>query len=226
VYFLARWVDSGGATWLEALVKVNLKLPKPKPELVGKFDGFTVAKAAVDDQLLLLGSSPAAFVSRPDRGWGVGTFDRAKKAFAFQPLGLDLMDAIALSPRLALAMEKTDYGKVRVSRFDLVTGARRDVAELDGKPTFVDSSVPPLARVPTNLGEALRNLETGVQLMLPQNAIVRRTPAGLIIWPSRKPQLAALFAPERFLKLASVKAAPPAETEQGSPTAHKPPPED
>lgn len=224
-YFMVRWDDSAGKPWLEALVKVNLKTPKPKPELVGRFDGYSVAKGPIGDQLVLLGTSPASFVSQPDGGWGVGTYDRLKKEFGFKLLGRSLDAAVALSPRLALAMERTDYGKVRVARIDLVTGARRDVAEFSGSPAFVDSEIPPLVRVPTNLGSALRNLETGVQLNLPEKAEIRRTAGGILVWPGGRPEGASLYSPERFLKLASVgKTVPQGDLPQSKPTIKKPPP--
>jgi hypothetical protein len=223
-YFLLRWDDKAGKPWLEALVRVNLSQAKPKPELVGKFEGRSMAKGAIDDKLVLIGTSPAAFTKNADGSWGLATFDRLKKEFAFKTLGQSLLDAVTLSPRLALAMEKTDYGKVRVTRMDLVTGARRDLAELSGEPAFLDAGLPPLVRVPTNLGPALRNLETGVQMNLPAKPVVRRTPAGIIVWPEGKPELGALYSPERFLRLATVgKVAAPAETGQ-SPVKRTPPP--
>lgn len=225
VFFLVRWEEKSGKPWLEALVKVNLKQDKPKPELVGRFGGFTAARGQVDDQLVLVAGSPAAFVRTEDGKWGVSSYNRETNAFAFTPLGQSLRAATTLSPRLAIAMEDTGYGRVRVARIDLTTAARRDVAELVGEPKFVDSGVPPLAIVPTNLGLALRNLDTGVQMLLPEKPVVRRTDAGILVWAEGEPKSAALYSPERFLKLA-VAAAPPATkstTEQSKPTKRIPP---
>jgi len=224
VYFLVRWDDKAGKPWLEALVRVNLTLAKPKPELVGRFDGFSVASGAIDDQLVLVGASPAAFVKGEAGAWGVGSLDRAKGEFGFRPLGQGLRSATILSPRLALAMEDTGYGKVRVARIDLVSGARRDIAEVPGVPTLVDGQLPALAMISTNLGPALRNLETGAQVMLPVKPEVRRTSAGILVWGQGKPESCSLYSPERFLKLASVgKAAEPKQVEQSKPTKRIPP---
>lgn len=230
VFFLVRWDDKSGKPWLEALVRVNLKLAKPKPELIGRFDGLSVARTLLDDQLVLIGASPAAFVRSETGAWGVGLLDRAKGEFAFNPLGQGLRSAIALSPRLALAMEDTGYGKVRVVRIDLVTGARRDVAELSGAPTFIDRETPALALVPTNLGDALRNLETGAQMSLPAKPVIRRTNAGILVWNEGQAETCTLYSPERFLKLASAakvvgqKPNPAESVQQSKPTKRIPPP--
>lgn len=224
-YFLLRWDDKGGKPWLEALVRVNFSQAKPKPELVGRFEGTSMARGTLDDKLVLIGTSPGAFTRRDDGSWGLATFDRLSKEFAFKPLGESLLDVVTLSPKLALAMERTDYGKVRVARMDLVSGARRDLAELTGVPEFLDTGQPPLVWVPTNLGPALRNLETGVQMNLPEKPVVRRTPAGIIVWPTGKPELGALYSPERFLRLATVTKAPVTpEKGQQSKVKRTPPP--
>lgn len=225
VYFLVRWNESDGKPWLEALVRVNLGQPKPKPELVGCFEGWSMAKGPIADKLVLLGTSPAVFSRNEDGSWGLAKFDRLKKEFSFTTLGQGLIDAVTLSPRLALAMEQTDYGKVRVTRMDLVSGARRDLAELSGNPSFLDAQMPPLVLVPTNLGPALRNLETGVQLNLPAKPVVRRTVAGILVWTEGKPETGALYSPERFLRLATVSKAPAKpDAAQQSKVTRVPPP--
>ncbi len=228
VYFLVRWDDKTGKPWLEALVRVNLKLAKPKPELVGKMDGFSVATGKIDDQLVLVGASPAAFIKNESGAWGVGALDRTSSEFTFRPLGSGLRSVTALSPRLAIAMEDTGYGKIRVVRIDLVSGARRDIAELPGVPTLVDTAAPALVTVSSNLGPALRNLETGAEMSLPAKPAVRRTSAGILVWNVGQPETCALYSPERFLKLASAgkpdpKATQPAKSEQSKPTKRIPP---
>jgi hypothetical protein len=211
------------------LVRINLVHPKPKPELVGRFDGFTAAKGTIDDQLVLIGASPAAFVKGETGSWGVGLLDRAKTEFSFRVLGQGLQSVTPLTARLALAMEDTGYGKTRIARIDLVTGSRRDLAELAGAPAFVDAEAPPLVTVATNLGVALRNLETGVQMTLPDKPNVRRTEAGILVWTQGKPDTCSLYSPERFLKLASLvkvtekKRGEPKAIEQSKPTKRIPP---
>jgi len=242
VFFLVRWDDKAGKPWLEALVKVNLGLAKPKPELVGRFEGMTPGGVAVDDQLMVAPAGPqgtpvlSALVRKTDATWGLATYDRLEKVFAFKSFGSGLLKAFPISSRLVLAMEATDYGKVRVARVDLTTGSRRELAELPGSPAFIDAEAPPLVKVPTNLGFALRNLETGVQLNLPDKPVVRRTQAGILVWQDGKPEGAALYSPERFLRLATAtkastqpkpveQAKPPQKArEQSKPTVRKKPP--
>lgn len=225
VFFLVRWDDKEGKPWLEALVKVNLGLSKPKPELVGKFEGMTPGGVPVDDQLLVAPAGPqgnpvlSALVRKADSTWGLATYDRLEKVFGFRAFGSGLLKAFPISSRLVLAMEATDYGKVRVARVDLTTGSRRELAELPGSPAFVDAEAPPLVKVATNLGLALRNLETGVQLNLPDKPVVRRTQAGILVWQDGKPEAAALYSPERFLRLATATkaSAPPKPADQAKP---------
>ncbi len=208
VYFLVRWEDKTKKPWLEALVKVNLKNPKPKPELVGKFDGLTVSHKPIDDRLIFIGDQLGAFVRKADDTWGTATVKDGK--FSIAPGGTALVDATMLSGRTAIVCEATTYGKTRIARMDLTSGARRDLAEVTGLPELVDGNMPPLAVVPTNLGPALRNLDTAAQVGLPANPMIRRTGAGILIFPTGKPEEAALYSPERFLKLATVAAAKPA----------------
>ena len=141
-------------------------------------------------------------MTRREGQWGVARFGLESKLFTFEPKGQALAEAMALSGRTLLLSEITTYKKTRVVRYDIPTDAMRPLAEVTGKVTLVDGERPPLAVVQTNLGPALRNFETGVQTTLPADAIVRRTPAGILIWPKGKPQEGAVSSPERFLRLA------------------------
>lgn len=200
VYFWVAWDEKGGKPWLEALVKVNLGNAKPKPELIGRFEGFSLGMDPAD--ALLIGEQALIGVTRKADAWGVARYGLESKLFTFEPKGQSLAEAMALSGRTLLLSEITTYKKTRIVRYDIPTDSMRAIAEVTGKVSLVDGERPPLAVVQTNLGPALRNFETGVQATLPKDALVRRTPAGILIWPKGKPEEAAVYSPERFLRLA------------------------
>lgn len=200
VYFWLGWTEKSGQPWLEALVKVNLTAEKPKPELVGRFDGFALGLRASES--LMIGEQALVVLTKRGSEWGIGRFGLESKLFTFEPKGQGASEAMALSGRTLLLSEITSYNKTRIVRYDIPTDSMRPVAEVSGKATLVDGERPPLAIIQTNLGPALRNFETGVQTSLPADAVVRRTPAGILIWPKSKPEEGSVFSPERFLRLA------------------------
>ena len=83
-----------------------------------------------------------------------------------------------------------------------------------------------MAIVPTNLGPALNNLDTGAELLLPDKPMVKRTAAGMLVWSTGKPSACVLYSPERFVKLAVAapdKVEKPAVRDQSKPTKRIPP---
>lgn len=205
VYFLLRWTDTDGVTWLEALVSVKLTDPRPLPKLLGRFDGMSLSQRATDDRLFPFGESVGVFSVRPDGKWGLATFHRKTDKFAFKPYGEGLADYIPIAGKMFLIAEDAKYGKTVIARIDLNTGSRRNLMEANGDVSLVDRQRPFLAEIKTNLGPALQNMETGCLMAIPARAAVRRTPFGILTWPPGKPDQAALYSFERFMRLAIVK---------------------
>lgn len=200
VYFWLAWLEKSGKTWLEVLTKVDLSHERPKPELVGRFDGFSLGLKPSES--LMIGEQSIVTLTRRGPEWGVARFGLDSKLFTFDPKGQGLAEGMALSGRTLLLSEVTTYNKTRIVRFDIPTDSMRPVAEVAGKVSLVDGERPPLGLIQTNLGPALRNFETGVQMNLAADSVVRRTPAGVLVWPKGKPLDAAVYSPERFLRLA------------------------
>ncbi len=207
VYFLIRWTDTDTKTWLEALVNVKLTDPRPKPHLLGRFEGMSLSRRATDDRLFAFGESVGVFTIGEEGKWGLATYHRKTDKFALKEYGVGLSDYIPISGKMFLIAEDASYGKTVIARIDLNTGSRRNLMESNGDVSLVDRNRPFLAEVQTNLGPALLNMETGCVLAIPPRAAVRRTPFGVLIWPSGKPDLASLYSFERFLRLAVVKPA-------------------
>lgn len=204
-YFLLRWTDTEGVNWLEALVSVKFTDVRPVPKLIGRFDGMSLSQRATDDRLFAFGESVGVFTVRPDGKWGLATYHRRSDKFAFKEYGTGLSDYIPISGKMFLIAEDSNYGKTVIARIDLNTGSRRNLMESNGGVSLVDRNRPFLAEIQTNLGPALLNMETGCEIALPARAAVRRTPFGVLIWPSGQPAQAALYSFERFVRLATVK---------------------
>lgn len=208
VYFLLRWTEKDGKTWLEALVSVKLTDAKPMPKLIGRLTGMSLSRRATDDRLFAFGESVGAFTVDDNGKWGLATYHRKTDKFDFSPYGEGLSDYIWISGKMFLIAEEADYGKTIIARIDLNTGSRRNLMEANGEVRLIDRNRPFLAEITTNLGPALYNMETGCMLAIAPKAAVRRTPFGVLIWPNGQPEKASLYSFERFLKLASV---PPAK---------------
>lgn len=204
VYFVPRWIDKEGKVWLEALVSINLDDAKPKWKLLGKFNGSSLSKSSVESRLFPQGASVCMFAIQPSGSWGLASYEPSKAAFAFKELGKDLEDYLYIGGKMFMIAEATSYGKTRLARYDLGTGARRDLMEAKGDILLVDDNKPYLVEVQTNLGPALRNLETGAQLAIPPRSAVRRTPFGVLVWPVDDPKQAVLYSFERYVRLAIV----------------------
>jgi hypothetical protein len=196
VYFLLRWTNKkDNAPWLEALV---LTEKKPKPKLIGRFDGLSTATLPVDDQLFVLQDQLAA-VTRQDAVWGLSTFNVGRTAFEWQPYGARLTGFLPVGVRGGLFVERTDWGTTAGGRVDFVGKVRRDLFEGRGQMRFLDSAKPPLATIGTPPSSSLRNGETGAALPLPASSGVRRTARGILVWyPATAPTSATLYEPERW----------------------------
>jgi len=198
-FFLVRWSETSGKTWLEALVKVDLDSENPTPQLVGKFDGFSLASKPIDDCLFTIGDS-LCVLTRADGSWNLAKYNLTEKAFSAYVQGLDLVSYSPISRQLGIFVEKASDGAYVVGRVDLVTGSRRNLLETRLKPTILDGDRPSIAILENKL---IHNLESGVQTPIPSDAKAIRTKKGVIVyWPSGQPKKAILLDPERWTQLA------------------------
>lgn len=200
-YFLVQWRDKAGEPWLEALIKVDLGDKKPIPELVGRFDGFSVARTPIGDELATHGDD-LMIVARQGDTWGIARFHRRKRAFAFQVQGARLARSTNIAARTVVVEESMAYGSTLLARVYLPNGTRRNLLEVRGSIRLVDSLEPVLAQVTDNAGMALINLDTGAGMRLPGQSRIERTALGVIVAaPVDKPTSALLYDATRWDRL-------------------------
>ncbi len=204
VYFLLRWVDFALEPWLEALVRVGLSDPKPKPELMGRFEGLAVEDAPAPGSLVPIAKRPSVVTSKTDGGWGRATFDPVEGVFTWKPLGERLGKLVYLTSTTGCAIEKTAYGSRLLGSFDLVRAEKQVLMESRSDIRLLDGRKPWLATTYEEHGIWLHNLQTGAKHRIPEDAALRRTAFGLLYWtPAHGPKLAELLDFDRFARLAS-----------------------
>lgn len=219
-YFLVRWTDSNGKTWLEALVKVDLDSETPTPQLVGKFDGFSLATKPIDDWLFTIDDS-LCVVTRADGSWNLAKYNLKERAFSAYVQGLDLVSYTPISRQLGIFVEKAPDTAYVTGRVDLATGSRRNLLESRLMPTILDGERPSIAILENRI---IHNLESGAQTPMPADSKAIRTRAGIVVyWPSANPKKAVLLDPERWTQLAKWDAnqKPPASAEKPAPVKKK-----
>jgi hypothetical protein len=202
-YFLLRWDDPSGKSWMEALIRIDLTSDHPRPTLVGRFDGLSLADKPIDDRLMIL-NGKLAILGRVGKNWNLDTYDPTADQFESQKLG-DSLVAFALdSARTGVFVERTPYGTARSGMVDLVEGSRWGLTESPGFTRFIDSKHPLLfvERRPT--GTILANGDTGALLPLDDDCGIGRMGPYTVVWsPREAPTRAALYDPERWESVAS-----------------------
>jgi hypothetical protein len=195
-YFLVRWEEKGGKPWLEALVKVDLKEEKPKPKLVGRFDGLSLDLRPGMSRLFIRETKPAVWVKSEDR-WGLALFDPSNGVFEFKRVGGPV-------DRVELVIERTGHPSRILCRWDKATLAKRELVETRGSVKLLDDKEPWIAVLREDEGEFLQNLDSGARQRLPKESAVRRTEIGILVWsPEAKPKSATLYELSRWTKLGS-----------------------
>lgn len=231
VFFVPRWIDKKGFTWLEALVKVDLSAEKPKPQLVGRFDGMSMASGTIDQRLFPLNEMPAMIVRRGS-DWGLASYDPLAEQFGFMNLGKRLRAYALIDPTVAAYVEVGDDDLMRMGVVDLESGTRNDMVEDRGTIRVLDNERPLCALVVNEDRTTLRNLQTSAAIDLPRDSKVFRTAFGVLsYWPSDKPEHAVLLDPARWEGLGNWDAQPtppveqsPAPSRAAEPPATKSPP--
>ncbi|RYG49178.1 hypothetical protein EON79_02200 [bacterium] len=201
-FFVPRWVDSKGQTWLETLVRVDLDKPNPKPQLLLAYKGRSTATRPLDDRLLLFKGKLAMVTSSVGK-WGLTTYDPGTSKDEFQELGADLRQYLPGG----LFVEKTNYGTFVAGRVDLESGKRSILAESRDELRLLDETSPLMAIETSSTGITVRNLDSGALANVPLGSQVGRLGNMVAIWsPKTKPTRAAVYNPERWTAVARLGA--------------------
>jgi hypothetical protein len=206
VYWLVRWSEKTGSAdlvpWLEALVLVNLESEKPKPQLLGRFEGLSLDLRSGQSRLFIRDGKPSAWVKTPE-AWGLAQYDPDAKQFSFRPVGGMPELVEKLSDRFGWSLERTPHGTRILSRWDAQSLARRELLETKGTARLLDAETPWIAIVHDEEDSYLQNLETGAKVRLPANPSARRTALGVLLWsPASRPDRAYLYDPAHWKRLA------------------------
>jgi len=197
-YFLTRWEDSAGKTWLETLVSVDLAKPTFHPNLLARLPGHSLASKPIDDDLILLGNRMSSVVKRGET-WGLATYDSKTQQFEYSEIGKELESYMPVSERIGAYVEKSSYGSRFGGRVDLAVLTRKNLVECKGALRFADGKEPLLAISNRADTVTLRNTDTGAEVTLQSSAAMRRTPFGIVVWsPYKSPKRAWLYDPSRW----------------------------
>lgn len=203
VYFVPRWIDCKGYTWLEAVVEIDLSAKHPKPVLIGRLPGRTLASGSIDQRLFALREQPAAIIRKGDE-WGIAFFDPISGLFSYSHIGERLRAYSQLEGNNIAFVEAEDGGLNRVGVADVATGDRTDVLEDRGNIRMLDDNRPLCAIVNTTDQTTIRNLQTGSAMDLPTDSTALRTAEGILVWwPRIAPKHAVLLDPARWEGLAN-----------------------
>ena len=196
-YFLPRWTDIDGKTWLEALVEVDLGQPNPRPKFLGRFKGFTSALKPIDERLFLV-KDRLSVVSSDTGTWGLGSFIDGNGAFEFSPLGTNLVSYF----RGGYFLESTSYNTYIVGQIDLGTGLRKNLFETRSK--LVDLKDGSSVAVVRQKGSTvIKNLKTGGQITTEGNAFVAPIDKYVLVWSKDQRMSAYLYEPVRWTVIAT-----------------------
>jgi hypothetical protein len=196
-YFLPRWTDSDGHTWLEALIEVDLALEKPKAKFLGRFKGFTSAYKPIDDKLFTISEQISAVTSETET-WGVGTYVDDTGIFEFSPLGAGLVSYY----RGGYFIERTSYSTYIVGQVDLASGLRKNLYESRNRELEMQDGSPLL--VVRNQGmTVVKNLRTGGQVTHQSNAYVASVDKYVLVWTKENRTTAWLYDPTRWTTIAT-----------------------
>jgi hypothetical protein len=196
-YFVPRWTDKEGQTWLEALVMVDLAESNPKPKFLGSFKGFSSSYKPIDDKLFVV-KDQLSIVSKQAETWGVSTYDDNQSTFEFNPLGSNLVSYF----RGGYFLESTSYGTYIVGQIDLGTGIRKNLFETRSKSVEL-SDGSSLAVLRNKDNTIVKNLKTGGQVTHSANAYVSSINNYVLIWTKNSRTTAWLYEPVRWTAVAT-----------------------
>jgi hypothetical protein len=196
-YFLPRWTDTDGKTWLEALIEVDLAQANPRPKFLGRFKGFTSALKPIDERLFLV-KDRLSVVSSDGGTWGLGSFLDSNGTFEFSPLGTNLVSYF----RGGYFLESTSYNTYIVGQIDLGSGLRKNLFETRSK--LVDLKDGSSVAVVRQKGSTVvKNLKTGGQITAEGNAFVAPIDKYVLVWSKDQRMNAYLYEPVRWTVVAT-----------------------
>ena len=206
LYMVPRWEDKDKSTWLEMMIKIDLKSASPWYVPLGVLEGNSKANSVVEDRVFKTGNG-LGIVSEKDGDWGLATW----------PLrgGNSEFHAIGTSPRafdvntdgtVLRFIEKTSYGTNLAGMAALPAGTRTDFAETRD-PIFFPGDTTDIVQINASTGVVLRNTDSGLELRLPANVGVRNVAPGVLVWvPRESPTQAVLYSKSGLRALARWKA--------------------
>lgn len=196
-YFLPRWTDSEGKTWLEALVEVDLADEKPKAKFLGRFSGFTSAYKPLDDKLFLV-NDRISVVSTEGETWGLGSYEDSNGTFEFSALGSGLISYV----RGGYFVEGTSYSTYIVGQIDLLSGLRKNLYESRSKAIEMRDGSPYLI-VRNAKNTVIKNLRTGGQISHAGSVQVTTVDKFVLVWSTESRTSAWLYDPTRWTAVAT-----------------------
>ena len=196
-YFLPRWTSKDGATWLEALVVVDLSEANPKPKFLGTFKGLSSSYKPIDDKLFIVKSQLSVVTSQSET-WGLSSYDDTQSTFEFNPLGSNLKSYY----RGGYFLESTSYGTNIVGQIDLASGTRKNLFETRSSSVeLTDGSSLAVLRSKDNT--IIKNLKTGGQVTHSVNAYVSPVNNYVLVWTKNSRTTAWLYEPVRWTAIAT-----------------------
>ena len=198
VYLLARWDDKAEKPWAEALFKVELTDEKPKPQLLGRFDGLSLNLKPGKSALFPRDGKPSVWMKTGD-AWGLGSYDQEIEIFEFKRIGNALERIEMISDRFGWYVERTAMPSFVLYRWDSSSFARKQLLEAAGPMRIVNKSEPWIAEIEEGDDLYLQNATTGARIQLPPEAGYRATSHGVLVWtPAQRPRSAVLFDSSRW----------------------------
>jgi hypothetical protein len=158
---------------------------------MGQFTGHSLAKGQIDD-VLNYHKDALTVVTATESDWGEAIFTPGVRAFAYRKVGTGLNHYAATSQSSGQFIDHTPYGTTVGGVVDLDTSQRKELVEVRGTLRIVG---PGVVMLRTSRGSALRNLETGAELSLPDDAKAILSPQGLIVYQGAdSPTKASLYS--------------------------------
>lgn len=193
LYLVFRWEESDGTPWLEALFRLNVPAKDRKPALVGRFEGLSQAKGAVDERLFLHRGAPAMVTTR-EHEWGISAWDASAGKATFSKLGERLMsNRVSADGESVFFLERSAYGTALAGR-TATDGVRELFAEFRGQGYFV-STEPAIVLIEDDRNVRLRICESGQEQSFALGTAATMTERGILAWsPKDAPVRAVLLS--------------------------------
>jgi hypothetical protein len=181
LYVLARWENSDGTPWLEAVVGIDLAEERPGASLVGRLDGLSLARGRVDDRLHSRAGSLVALTNEGDE-WGYSQLNLESGESEFQPFGplATASKMMGKGVQTAASLSRSAYGTILVTFAEIEAASSQVCCEIRGpvKALFGRQFL----RYVRNGEHVIVNLKTGAQLTVSAAASTIETEAGLLSW--------------------------------------------